>query len=188
MATSANRDLADLHSYVRYLAETFVGKCAAVGVTVLITETYRTAARQRELLKNGATKAGPGESYHNYGLAFDFVPMIGKTPAWDRDDLWQTCGSVAEALGLEWGARWPEFPDRPHLQFTGGLSIPDLQKGKKLPTMTIPKEFTPPEWAKDAITWGKETGIMREVTGESMPDYRVVTVLHNFAKWLGKTN
>lgn len=41
-----------------------------------IFETFRDPMRQTELLKKGASKAGPFQSAHQFGLAVDFVPYI----------------------------------------------------------------------------------------------------------------
>src|SRR5699024_5697446 len=40
-------------------------------------------------------------------------------------------GQMAEQLGFEWGGRWKSIVDRPHIQMTGGLSLAQLQAGKK---------------------------------------------------------
>ena len=65
------------------------------------------------------TKAGPGESWHQYWEAFDAVPMIGGKPAWDNRKYaaqWAELGSKATALGLNWGGNWPKWADYPHFQ------------------------------------------------------------------------
>lgn len=41
-----------------------------------VFETLRHPLRQQELLARRATKAGPWESPHQYGLACDFVPYL----------------------------------------------------------------------------------------------------------------
>ena len=42
-----------------------------------VYEGFRTMARQAELFKLGShvTRAQPGQSYHNYGFAIDWVPI-----------------------------------------------------------------------------------------------------------------
>lgn len=74
---------------------------------------------------NVVTNAGPGQSLHNYGLAFDVVPMVNGDPNWDDKSpagiaRWEKLGSLGESLGLEWGGRW-HHPDRPHFQVSGGI-------------------------------------------------------------------
>jgi len=75
----------------------------------LLESTPRTSGRT-------VTYAGPGESPHQHGLAFDFVPTIGGKPVWSEatDEellLWQKAESVALQLGL----RQLTF-ERPHLE------------------------------------------------------------------------
>lgn len=41
-----------------------------------IFETFRDPIRQADLLKKGASKAGPFQSAHQFGLAVDFVPFL----------------------------------------------------------------------------------------------------------------
>ena len=63
------------------------------------------------------TNAGPGQSLHNYGLAFDGVPMIHGKPIWDvKSPLWQVYGDIAERAGLSWSGNWKGFKEYPHCQ------------------------------------------------------------------------
>lgn len=65
------------------------------------------------------TKAGPGESWHQYWEAFDAVPVIGGKLAWDHRKYaapWQELGRYATELGLNWGGNWPKWADYPHFQ------------------------------------------------------------------------
>lgn len=109
----------------------------------MITQAYRTKAEQDALYAQGRTKPGKivtnakgGYSNHNYGLSFDYVPLDGTRAIWDANNpLWSKFGLIGESLGLEWGARWKQLPDRPHLQYTFGLSINDLVKGKRPPSV-----------------------------------------------------
>ena len=41
-----------------------------------VFETFRDPIRQADLLKKGASKAGPFQSAHQFGLAVDFVPYL----------------------------------------------------------------------------------------------------------------
>lgn len=65
------------------------------------------------------TKAGPGESWHQYWEAVDGVPIIGGKPAWDvrkHAAQWRELGEKATALGVNWGGNWPKWADFPHFQ------------------------------------------------------------------------
>jgi peptidoglycan LD-endopeptidase CwlK len=109
----------------------------------------RTFEDQDELYAQGRTTQGKivtnargGDSFHNYGLACDYVLKTwpdGKYPlqwSWDtkadfnqdgKND-WQQMGSIAEDCGLEWGGNWKHFPDLPHVQCTFGLSLQDIKE------------------------------------------------------------
>lgn len=136
----ANKRLEDLHPVVRKKAEEFLQLCKEKGMNVLIYDTLRTFEEQDELYAQGRTKPGKkvtnaraGYSYHNYGLAFDCVPMVNGKTAWDRLDLFQKMGLVGKSVGLEWGGDWTKFRDYPHFQWTNGLTIDDLLQGKRPP-------------------------------------------------------
>jgi hypothetical protein len=59
-------------------ARAWLAACEAAGLLIYIYEGHRTCARQAELFKRGpdTTRAGPGQSMHQYKLAFDFVPLV----------------------------------------------------------------------------------------------------------------
>ena len=64
------------------------------------------------------TSAAPGESWHNYAMAFDAVPMLNGKPAWKYSDYpkgWDTYGKACEEIGLNWGGNWKK-KDMPHAQ------------------------------------------------------------------------
>lgn len=132
------RDLNKLHPYVKGLAEELIRKCKEIGIEIIVTETLRTKERQQELYNKGRTAPGqivtnakPGNSIHNYGLAFDIVPVEKGKALWDRYDLFKKVGEIGVALGLDWGGNWRSFKDYPHFQWTGGLSLTDLKAGKR---------------------------------------------------------
>ncbi|MEK4082387.1 M15 family metallopeptidase [Psychrobacillus sp. FSL K6-1415] len=79
------------------------------------------------------SKAKPGTSVHNYGLAIDYflVSDDGNQSLWTVNDKWKRVGAIAKSMGFEWGGDWTSFRDYPHLQFTKGLSIAQLKAGKR---------------------------------------------------------
>lgn len=104
--------------------------------------TLRTFAEQDALFyaKPQVTKAKGGQSYHNYGLAFDIVLLVDKdgngtyeSASWDiKTDFdgdgkadWMEIVAIAKRYGFEWGGDW-KFYDAPHFQKTLGYSINDL--------------------------------------------------------------
>ncbi|MEJ8555473.1 M15 family metallopeptidase [Tepidibacter sp. Z1-5] len=132
-----SRNLDDLHPYVKYLAEKFIEECKNQGIDILIYSTFRSKEEQNKLYEQGrsapgnkVTNARGGYSYHNYGLAFDCVPIINKKAQWDRTDLYEKMGQLGKSIGLEWGGDFKIFKDMPHFQWRGGLKIKDLLQGK----------------------------------------------------------
>lgn len=132
------RDLDKLHPYVKELAEKLLAKCKEAGIKIIITETLRSKERQQQLYNQGRTTPGkivtnakPGDSIHNYGLAFDIVPVENGKALWNRYDLFKKVGKIGVGLGLTWGGNWRSFKDYPHFQWTGGLTLADLKSGKK---------------------------------------------------------
>ena len=111
------------------------------GVPTVI-ELENKIKEQNELYQIGRTKAGKivtnakgGQSYHNYGMAFDLVLIIdGKQASWDtlkdfdgdKVSDWLECVEIAKSYGWEWGGDWAKFKDQPHFQKTFGKSIAEL--------------------------------------------------------------
>jgi peptidoglycan L-alanyl-D-glutamate endopeptidase CwlK len=131
-----SRKIDDLQPHVAAKAQAFIDACAAAGIDVILTSTYRDHASQAALYAKGRTAPGPrvtnaneGRSYHNWRVAFDFVPIKDGKCIWNDDHLWAECGRIGMALGLEWGGSWHNFVDRPHMQDTGGRTIAQFMAG-----------------------------------------------------------
>ena len=78
------------------------------------------------------THARPGYSMHNFGLAFDVVPLNAGKPIWNvSDPAWQTVGRTGKECGLEWAGDWKRFREYAHFQYTGGLSLAEIRDGKR---------------------------------------------------------
>ena len=77
------------------------------------------------------TWAGPGQSAHNYGMAFDGCPLLSGKPVWspvdieatpdvDEGEMWMRYGDYARAVGLRWAGDWPKGKrEYPHCQVPG---------------------------------------------------------------------
>lgn len=135
-----SRKIEDLHPKVAAMCRAFISKCAEAGIDVLITSTYRDHESQAALYAKGRTKPGPkvtnakpGQSWHNWRVAFDFVPIEHGKAQWDDLEAFRKCGEIWESLGGEWAGRWKSFREMAHCQFTGGLTLADFQAGKRLP-------------------------------------------------------
>lgn len=139
-----SRDPMDLHPSVQRRLRAMLEKCKAAGIDILITSTYRDHASQQALYDQGRTKPGkkvtnakPGQSWHNWRCAFDVVPLRHGKPVWGTTGedlaLWQQVGAIGKSVGLEWAGDWRTFKEYPHFQFTAGLTLADLQAGKRIP-------------------------------------------------------
>lgn len=135
-----SRSLDDLNPKVKTLCEQFIASCGAVCIDVIITSTYRDLESQAALYAQGrtiknniVTNAKAGQSFHNYRVAFDFVPVVGGKCIWNDIGLFTKCGRIAESLGLEWAGSWAgKFKEYAHCQFSGGLSLADFQNGRNI--------------------------------------------------------
>ncbi len=130
-----SRDIKDLHPVVAAKAKTFIALCKKEGIDVLITSTYRDNESQNAIYAQGRTKPGRivtyakgGQSFHNYRLAFDFVPIVNGKAQWNDARTFKRCRQIGESIGLE-GLKF----ETAHLQWTGGLTLAQLQKGKRPP-------------------------------------------------------
>jgi len=124
----------------------------ALGRTV-INPNGKTPKRPKGSI---VTNAKGGQSYHNFGMAFDIVLLkdskgTGKfdTASWetnvdfDGDGIadWREIVTIAKHNGWEWGGDW-KFLDMPHFQKTFGFSVVELnnrvQQGKVFANSTYP--------------------------------------------------
>lgn len=129
---------ARLQPLVARKVDEVVHSMAMLGHPIRITSAYRSYEEQQALYDQGrstpgrvVTKAKPGESLHNHGMAVD---IVFRNEGYEASEaLWQTLGAVAESHGFEWGGsdKWRKarFVDRPHLQMTLGYSLKDFKAG-----------------------------------------------------------
>lgn len=132
--SECSRRIEDLRPEVATTARKFVSEAKKQGIDLLITCTYRDPASQNELYAQGRTAPGPivtnaraWQSWHQYRVAFDVVPIVAGKPVWSDRKLWERIGALGESLGLEWGGRWKTLVDRPHFQLTGGKTRKQLR-------------------------------------------------------------
>jgi LysM repeat protein len=124
--------LALVHPRLAQLGLRMIDLCAQAGVAVLITQGLRTWQEQDDLYAQGRSKPGKivtnakgGQSWHNFGLAFDIVVLdsVGKAE-WDTAHPgWKQAAAIGKSLGLEWGGDWKSFKDLPHFQLVNGLTL-----------------------------------------------------------------
>ena len=139
--------LDDLRPKTKKLCELWIEECRKAGINLVVTQTFRSPqlqeayyAQGREILeivntkrkKVGLqailekdnkiiTKAPSGSSPHNYGLAWDFAPIVNGKIDWNNLELFRKCGEIAKKLNfegytLEWGGDFKSIKDYPHIQ------------------------------------------------------------------------
>ena len=135
-----SRSLDDLLPHVKARVEAFIKAADEAGIDLLVTSTYRDNASQDALYAQGRTAPGrivtnakAGQSFHNFRCAVDVVPIRSGKPVWDsKDPVWKTVGRLGKAAGLEWAGDWKRFKEYAHFQYTGGLTLAQLQQGAKI--------------------------------------------------------
>jgi peptidoglycan L-alanyl-D-glutamate endopeptidase CwlK len=136
----------------------WVNEMVTSRITTLIYCGRRTMEEQAALYAKGrtskgkiVTKARPGESYHNYGLAFDWVPLK-QNPK--NADLWfadwddQTAFLLGDQVGLSFGLVGISW-ETGHLQTSLFKSWRD-----------IPRNPVEQVWAKDIPQKTKATSLV----------------------------
>lgn len=132
-----SRSLKDLNSKVADKATGLIILCEKEGMELLVTSTLRSFKEQADLYAIGRTKPGkkvtnakPGQSWHNFGLAFDVVPLVNGKAVWDRP-FWKRIGDLGKQIGLIWGGDFKTFKDRPHFEYHPGLTLADANMKEK---------------------------------------------------------
>ena len=124
--------ISHLHPAVQHKAWQAIEELVFVGEDALFAEGLRTIDEQDDLFAQGRWTPGPvvtdargGWSFHNYGLAFDLVPVgpLGVPMdqkhrlEWAAIGRYDTYGRILQGIGLSWGFQMWGF-DRPHFQYT----------------------------------------------------------------------
>ncbi len=134
-----------LHPAAAHKAWQGLEDLAYVGEDALIASGFRTNEEQaidyakgRDAPGSIVTFSKPGWSFHNYGLAIDLVPVGPLGIALSKRNLlewaaigrYETFGRVLQPIGFGWGFQMWGF-DRPHFQYTQGLTIEEVRAGKR---------------------------------------------------------
>lgn len=135
-----SRDINELIPPVKERVEKFKALCKENGIDLLITSTYRDNESQNALYAQGRTAPGKivtnakaGQSWHNFRCAIDVVPLVNGKPVWDGEDpIWAKVGKLGKDAGLEWAGDWKKFRELAHFQYTGGLTMAQLNAGGKI--------------------------------------------------------
>ena len=134
-----SRSLDDLAPPAKQRAEAFIAAAKEKGIDLLVTSTYRDNESQNALYAQGrttpgniVTRAKAGQSWHNWRCALDVVPLVNGKAIWDDQAMWKKVGEIGKSCGLEWAGDWVTFKEFPHFQYTGGLTLAQLQQGAKI--------------------------------------------------------
>lgn len=121
-----------LHPAVQNKVRQFINIAEKEGIKLRVTDGFRTFKEQDELYAKGRTKPGKivtnakgGQSYHNYGLAVDVVPMVNGWPNYNDDYI--RISQIGKSLGFTWGGDFASIKDKPHFHYDFGFRIADLQ-------------------------------------------------------------
>lgn len=123
-----HNDIMVLHPAVRTAVVNVYVQLQSEGIPFRIFEAFRFPERQADLYAQGRTKPGgivtyakPWSSYHQYGLAVDFVLFINGDWSWDTSSSKIAFWNRLHALGAEQGLMRLDF-EVPHLQLAGTSS------------------------------------------------------------------
>jgi hypothetical protein len=129
-----HRDIGTLHPVVRSAVVKVLVQVQAEGIPFRIFEAYRYPQRQAKLYAQGRTAPGsivtyarPWLSYHQYGLAVDFVLFINQDWSWDDSGAKAAWWKRLHVIGSAEGLMRLGF-EVPHLQLAG-TSINALSHG-----------------------------------------------------------
>tara|TARA_R110002126_G_scaffold43555_24_gene124965 strand:+ start:5158 stop:5925 length:768 start_codon:yes stop_codon:yes gene_type:complete len=122
---SRNSALEPLHPVFREKAGSLLQECAKAELPFKLFEGYRSPERQLDLYQQGrtapgaiVTRANAWQSYHQYGVAADFVLFTNGRWSWadsgEFKNHWKKLHQLATKVGLE-----PLSWELPHLQLKG---------------------------------------------------------------------
>lgn len=131
---SRNSALEPLHPVFREKAGSLLQECGKAELPFKLFEGYRSPERQRDLYQQGrtapgaiVTRANAWQSYHQYGVAADFVLFINGRWSWvdsgEFKNHWKKLHQLAAKVGLE-----PLSWELPHLQLKS-LQLASLMAG-----------------------------------------------------------
>lgn len=109
-STEPIRDLSLLEPVTRAAVEQIIADAHGMGITLVVTETYRSQERQQQLFTQHATQLRT-VGVHHYGLACDFCKIVDGKASWAGD--WKFLCDLAKNNGMISGGDWGQ-PDAAH--------------------------------------------------------------------------
>ena len=145
-STAQCRDIALLEPVTRAAVQSIIADAAAMGITLRVSETYRSQELQTKDYEEGASQLKT-VGVHHYGLACDFFKVVNGKASWAGD--WTFLSRLARKhgmiSGLDWGHEYvPDgFHDPDHVQRIAVADQSKLFSGEWYPDATytpIPAE------------------------------------------------
>ena len=181
---------AQTHKDVHVRAVELIRRCWAENVFIVFTDGLRTNEDQAILYGKGrknyyyngksysnpaakvVTKAKPGTSMHNFGLALDFVTCdgFGKNIDWVVGRNWKRAAAIAKELGFTWGGDWKSFYDAPHIEYSRGFTASQIAAGK-WPTF---KAFKPINFITNEIPKKEENEVVQLLNETGRKEIRLL--------------
>ncbi len=125
---ASKKHIAGVHDLLQDLAYETI-KRSAVDFGVLVNGGLRTAEEQKALFDQGRSKCDgyKVKSYHQSGLAIDFVPYIAGSYTWSNENAFLAIAATALAV-------WEEVADKQgyYLHWGGFWSAGDLNQNAVL--------------------------------------------------------
>lgn len=130
--------IATLHPKAQEKAREFLKNVQGSGilgtVVIKLISGTRNFAEQADLFAQGRTKpgkivtnAGPGQSNHNFGIAWD-IGLFKGAEFLAESPLYKKVGAEGKKISsLEWGGDFASFVDMPHFQVKTGLTLKQIR-------------------------------------------------------------
>lgn len=125
----SERNIRTLRLDAQQLARKSLTAVRASGLDARIISGTRTYPEQAALFRQGrngnpgqrVTNARAGESWHNFGLAWDIGNFRGGDYLTDGPE-YDAAATQGRIAGVEWGGDWKGFKDKPHYQTPFGAA------------------------------------------------------------------
>jgi len=133
-----------LHPAIRDKVRELLRRWKSEGYEVKITSGYRSFNEQQKIYDKGrtvksdtgvtsqkplgsiVTNSKPGDSFHNYGLAIDVIPIVNGKHTYNFD--FKKLSYAAKLLGFKWGGDFKRIKDNPHFEYTFGKTLAQVKK------------------------------------------------------------
>lgn len=147
MDDRSESNLATLHPDVQGRFKEFIVEAQALaetrGLEYKVICGTRSWEQQEKIYAQGrtapgkiVTKAPPGHSMHNFGLAIDCGVFRGgkyldESEPKTASAMHKAAGELAKKHGIRWGGNFKSIVDEPHFEFDTPLKLTQLRDRKK---------------------------------------------------------